>query len=146
METILVFNLYLSIAFKIVSYVTITPVIKIISLVFSILNSISELALLNSSLYCQVIFPKKSRNFKVYISSAPPVSTSLSCHGWIQLPASSAGGSIQPWQVLHVLFLLLHSLFLRPPDITQQLLRGIPDTLGKDRIKYPQYLTGYRHH
>ena len=35
---------------------------------------------------------------------------------------------------------------LRPPDVTQQLLRVILDAFCKDHVKYPQHLTGYRHH
>ena len=44
------------------------------------------------------------------------------------------------------LFLLLCSLYLRPPDIVWQLPGVILDTLGKNRVKDPQHLTCHRYH
>ena len=72
------------------------------------------------------VFPAGSHTFQ------------LSCHRWIQLPATSAGGSVQLWQGIACFYrCLLCCLYLWPPDVAQQLLRVIPYTFCEDCIKYP---------
>ncbi len=67
---------------------------------------------------------------------------------WLDSAPGSVSRRLSPALTGYCLFRfqLLCRLYLWPPDVARQPLRVILDAFGKDRVKYPQRLTGYRHH
>ena len=67
---------------------------------------------------------------------------------WLDSAPGTVCRRLSPTLTGYCLFLfpLLCHLYLRPPDVAQQLRRVILDTFCKNREKYPQHLTCHRHH